>query len=43
MYYCENADAEKSYVRATYNIKNGRIRGTQRQVHYATPYVIMRQ
>lgn len=43
MYYCESVNTEKSYVRATYNIKNGRIRGTQRHVHYATPYLVMRQ
>lgn len=43
MYYCENQAAEQSYVKATYHIKNGRVRGTERQVHYATPYVVMRQ
>lgn len=43
MYYCESQAAEKSYIRATYHIKNGLLKGTQRQVHYATPYVVMRQ
>lgn len=43
MYYCESTEAEKSYVRATYHIKNGSLRGTERQVRYATPYVVMRQ
>lgn len=43
MYYCESKDAEKSYVKASYTIYNGSIRGTQRIVHYATPYVVMRQ
>lgn len=43
MYYCESPEAEKSYVRATYHIKNGSLRGTERQVRYATPYVVMRQ
>ena len=43
MYYCENQAAEQSYVKATYHIKNGRVRGTERQVRYATPYVVMRQ
>ena len=43
MYYCENTEAEKSYVRATYHIKNGSLRGTERQVRYATPYLVIRQ
>lgn len=43
MYYCENQAAEQSYVKATYHIKNGRVRGTERQVRFATPYIVMRQ
>lgn len=43
MYYCESTASEQSYVKATYYVKNGRIRSTERIVHYATPYVVMRQ
>lgn len=42
MYYCESQDAEKSFVIANYTIKNGTVRGTRRNVHYSTPYLVIR-
>jgi uncharacterized repeat protein (TIGR02543 family) len=42
-YYCSSADASKSYVWVSYKINSGKLVNTNRKIHNATPYVVMRQ
>lgn len=42
MYYCSSVAASKAYVWVDYKINSGMFAGTARQIHNATPYVVMR-